>query len=263
MIYCVSVSGGAGSTIALHRTVEKHGPESVVAVFADTNTEHHSLYASLHHLKTVDLPGVEFVWLTNDGMDIWDVFNKYNYIKKGGTGCKASLELKKKPLDTYMLKRFGVGGCIKVSGLDHTEQDRIERFDRVHKLLGFDTWHPLNEPPFISPCEQVEMLKGWGYPDQKMYEKGYPHNNCGGGCVLAGISQWVGLYHDFQDTFMYHMEKEAEFFKRTGYCILRNRRGGETKPLLLSELVDRIKNDDLAGLQEFRSTCGCMTPNDE
>lgn len=263
MIYYVSLSGGAGSTVALQRAVDRYGIENVVAVFADTNSEHASLYASLTHLKTVHLPDVEYVWLSNDGLNIWDVFDKFAYIKKGGTGCKASLELKKKPLDKYMIERFGVGGCVKVSGLDHTEQDRIERFDRVHKAMGFDTWHPLNEPPYMTPCDQVNQLIEWGFPDQKMYEKGYPHNNCGGGCVLAGISQWVGLYHDFPETFTYHMEREAAFFTRTGYCILRNRRGGDTKPLLLSELVERIKNDDLAGLQEFRSTCGCMTPADE
>jgi hypothetical protein len=258
-MHCVvSVSGGAGSTVAAHRAVDRYGPEGVTLVFADTNSEHPSLYASVTHMIDKALPNVEFVWL-NDGRNIWDVFNQFSYIKKGGTGCKASLELKKKPLDAFMKSRWKPGECIKVTGPDFTEEDRIARFDRVHTEMGYATWHPLTEKPLLNSCAQVEQVMDWGYPRQEMYEKGYPHNNCGGGCILAGISQWVGLYHDFPETFQYHQEREAAFFEKTGYCILRNRRGGDTKPLLLSELVQRIKEDDLAGLSEFRSTCSCMT----
>jgi len=261
MHYLVSISGGAGSTVAAWRTIQKVGAANVTLVFADTNTEDPSLYASLTYLANTHMPDVEFVWL-NDGRNIWDVFNQFNYIKKGGTGCKASLELKKKQLDSFRDSRWKPGEVINVTGLDHTETDRIARFDRVFAEKGHITWHPLTDPPYLNSCQQVEQIIEWGYPAQVMYENGYPHNNCGGACVLAGISQWVGLYHDFPDTFNYHMCKEAEFFARTGYCILRDRRGGDTKPLLLSELKKRILRNDLSGLQEFRSTCSCMTPEE-
>ncbi len=74
-----------------------------------------------------------------------------------------------------------------------------------------------------------------------------------------------GLYDllEIDDAFRYHAEQEAIFFQRTGYCILRDRRGGTVKPLTLLELEKRILANDLAGLQEFRSTCGCMVPGPE
>lgn len=258
--YAVSVSGGAGSTVAAHRAVERHGAKNVTLVFADTNSEDASLYESLLFMANKALPDVEFVWLKNEGRTIWDVFHSHGFIKRGGSNCKASLELKRKPLDEFMNSRWGPGNAIKVSGLDFTEDDRIRRFDRCHNEMGYQTWHPLTEPQLLTACDQVELVRKWGYPEQVMYEKGYPHNNCGGGCVLAGISQWVGLYHDFPERYRYHAEQEELFFKRTGYCILRDRRGGTTKPLTLKELEKRILANDMVGMQEFRSTCSCMTP---
>jgi hypothetical protein len=261
MHYVASVSGGAGSTVAAHRCVELH-PEHTTLVFADTNSEHPSLYESIRYMRDVALPHIEFVWI-NDGRNIWDVFNQYGYMKFGGTGCKASLELKKNPLDGFFHARWRKGTAIAVTGLDYTEQDRIGRFDKQMNANGYATWHPLSEPPLMNSCQQVEQVNAWGYPEQTMYKHGYPHNNCGGACVLAGISQWVGLKSDFPEKFEEAKQEELKFFERTGYCILRDRRGGTTKPMLLADLEKRIENNDLAGLSEFRSTCSCMTPSED
>lgn len=262
MHYMVSVSGGAGSTVAAHKTVDKHGPENVTLVFADTNCEHPTLYEAILYMKEVALPQVPFIWL-NDGRNIWDVFNQFGYMKQGGTKCKASLELKRKPLDdTAAELKAKYGSLTQVTGLDATEPDRIERFDKLKKSQEYETYHPLASDFRMIPCQQIQYVRDLGYPEQVMYSKGFPHNNCGGGCVLAGLSQWVGLYQDFPDTFEYHKQKEAEFNAKTGYGILRDRRGGTTKTMLLSELEERIKTNDLKGLTEFRSTCGCMTPDD-
>jgi hypothetical protein len=265
MHYRVSVSGGAGSTLAAHICVKTRGAANTTLVFADTNCEDPSLYASLHHMIQVALPNVEFVWLTNGGRNIWDVFHSEGFIKRGGGNCKASLELKRKPLDTFTRERWPDPSTVTiVTGLDLTEEDRISRFNRVHLEKGYATWHPLAEQQhFLTPCDQVNRVRELGYPEQVMYQHGYPHNNCGGGCVLAGVSQWVGLYRDFPERFRYHAEQEDIFFKKTGYCILRDRRGGTVKPLTLLELEKRILADDLSGLQEFRSTCACMTPDAE
>ena len=260
LTYVVRVSGGAGSTVAAHRCVEKHGAKNTVLLFADTNSEDESLYASMRYMRDHALKDVEMVWLKNDGQNIWDIFEKHRCIKTL-TGCKASYELKKRPLDEYVRSRWpDLARTVAVTGLDFTEEDRVQRFDAVFHARGQKTWHPLTERPFLNSCQQVEMVESWGYPKQLMYEKGYPHNNCSGGCVLAGISQWVGLYRDFPERFRYHAQREAAFFARTGYSILRDRRGGTSKPMTLLDLEQRILSDDLKGLSEFRSTCGCMTP---
>ena len=261
--YVCSVSGGAGSTVAAHRCVERHGSENVTLVFADTNSEDESLYRSVEYMRDVALSGTEFVWIKNNGRDIWDVFNEFGWMKKGGNNCKASLELKRKPLDEFMSSRWAQWTAVKVSGLDFSEKDdRIPRFDAAVAKVGFSTWHPLLDAPILGSCAQVNLVESWGYPKQVLYEKGYPHNNCGGACVLAGISQFVGLLSDFPERYSYHEKKEKEFFEKTGYPILRNRRGGKTQPMTLSELRLRVESGDTEGLREFRSTCSCMTPEE-
>jgi len=56
MKYIVSVSGGAGSTVAAHRTVDKHGIENTILLFADTRSEHPDLYKMLDHMDKVLKP---------------------------------------------------------------------------------------------------------------------------------------------------------------------------------------------------------------
>lgn len=261
MKYVVSVSGGAGSTIAAHRAVEKHGEDAVVLLFADTNSEDPSLYESIRYMRDVALKGVEFWWF-NDGRNIWDVFNQYGFIRGVG-GCKASLILKRQVLDNFIKDNWSPGQCTCVTGLGWDEEDRIARFDK--SKAPHLTWHPLTEKPWLTHQQEVELVNSWGYPRQLMYEMGYPHNNCGGGCVLAGISQWVGLYHDQPERFKYHRDQEAAFRERTGtsFTILKDRRGGVFKPLPLVDLEQRILSNDLNNLVEFRSTCACMTPGEE
>jgi len=128
MIYVVSVSGGAGSTLALERAIEKHGIDKVVAVFADTNTEHEDLYDLLNHIKTRH-PNLSFVWLDNDGMDIWDCFDKYGMISTPNGACKASLELKQKPIAKWVKENCDPKTHIICSGLEFSEPERMQRFD--------------------------------------------------------------------------------------------------------------------------------------
>ena len=75
-----------------------------------------------------------------------------------------------------------------------------------------------------------------------------------------GAKNTVLLFADTNSEDESLSQREAAFFARTGYSILRDRRGGTSKPMTLLDLEQRILSDDLKGLSEFRSTCGCMTP---
>lgn len=261
MKYVVSVSGGAGSILAAHRTVEMYGSENVVLLFADTNSEHESLYEGLEYMRDVMLPNCEFVWLNKGGRNIWDVFDETGMIRTARGGCKASLILKQEALDSWVQNHFSPDECVRVTGLDWSEEDRIERTNL--RLSPYKVIYPMTEPPRLNPCQQVELVEQMGYPKQWMYHNGYPHNNCAGGCTLAGISQWVGLHKDAPDVFYRNAEREKEFQdkRNSDFTVLRNRRGGgPTKGMTLYELADRIKAGDVSHLREFRSTCGCMTP---
>lgn len=73
---------------------------------------------------------------------------------------------------------------------------------------------------------------------------GFTHNNCGGMCVRAGQRQWLHLLDVMPERYA---EAEAEEEKLRGQLgnvsILRDRRGGTTRPLPLRELRVRARTE--------------------
>jgi 3'-phosphoadenosine 5'-phosphosulfate sulfotransferase (PAPS reductase)/FAD synthetase len=267
--YIVSVSGGAGSTVALERCIEQFGYDRVVAVFADTNTEHESLYDLLRAIQERH-PKLEFVWLS-DGRNIWDVFDQHGIIKTPTGACKASLELKQKPIAKWVKENCDPSNDILVSGLEWSEPERRERFDK--RWEPYTCWHPLADAPILSNCQVKDALDEYGYPEQPLYQRRYPHNNCGGGYVLAGHGQWAGLYQDDLPTYRWHQERERLFNEnhRAGkkkWSILRDQgaetiiEGGEVviqkknTPIMLDEFEVLLQTNKI-NLRDFRSACGC------
>jgi hypothetical protein len=98
-----------------------------------------------------------------------------------------------------------------------------------------------------------------------MYADGYPHANCGGACILAGIKQWSGLLRDDPVLFAYHEQKEQEFLAelrkrgRTEITILKDRRGGEVRNLSLQQLREELEQGIRKPTDTWKvSTCSCM-----
>jgi hypothetical protein len=270
MRYIVSVSGGAGSTLALERCIEKHGVQNTVAIFADTNTESKSLYLLLKHIQA-RFPDLLFVHLT-DGRNIWDVFDQFGIIKTPTGACKASLELKQKPIAEWVKTNATPKTCVMVSGLDWQEPERIARFNK--RWEPFACWHPLEDDPKISSCQIQDEVTALGYPEQELYTRRYPHNNCGGGCVLAGHGQWAGLYQDDIEAYRWHQEREKQFNEshRAGkkeWAILRDQ--AQKVVIEPGQVVTKKKNtpipldvfetlllENKINLRDFRSSCGCF-----
>jgi len=269
--FIVSVSGGAGSTIALERCIEKHGYKNTIAIFADTKSEHGTLYKLLDFIEERH-PELELIRLS-DGRDIWDVFDESGIIKTPKFGaCKASLELKQKPIAQWVRDNCDPSFHILVSGLEWTEPERIERFSA--RWEPYQCWHPLTDAPILSNCQVKDAIKDLGYPTQSLYERRYPHNNCGGACVLAGMGQWAGLREDDPELFKYSKEREAQFnaLHRQGkkpFTVLKDQSAKpiidedgnmsmkkKSTPISLVELEQRILTNDV-NLRDFRSSCGC------
>lgn len=248
----VNVSGGNGSAIALMRCIERFGAENVDAVFADTRSEHPDLYRFLDDLERV--AGVTIARLS-DGRDIWRVFDGASYIKAGNGACKASVELKAVALARYVADRYAHDECQIATGLNWMEPERQERLSK--RLAPYPVIYPLNWEPRLGRCAEIAHLESIGLKPCAMYDLGYPHNNCHGACVLAGIGQWIGVMRDFPSVFARAEAWEAQFTARTGFTILRDRRGGDTRPYPLSEL----RADVAAGRADddgFREACNCM-----
>jgi hypothetical protein len=91
------------------------------------------------------------------------------------------------------------------------------------------------------------------------YNLGFRHDNCNGGCVLAGQAQWAGLLDENPEHFAYCELRERAFYERTGFSVLRDRRGGRTRSYPLF-MLRADKENGRRFPDTWRSTCGCMIP---
>ena len=248
----VDVSGGAGSAIAWKRCLDWYGADRVVPVFADTKTEHEDLYRFLADLEQAFGQKIERL---ADGRDIWDVFLKSKMIKvmNAGGACKASIELKQKPL----AKHFEESDCDAIAvGLEATEAERIKAFrDKIGHVI-----FPLVATPMLSDCEIKDEITKLGIELPALYADNYTHNNCGGFCVLAGLGQWAQNYKRDPETFAAMEKRENEFMQLTdGFTVLRKTTNGITQAYPLHQLREDVESG-VKFPQDWKSNCSCMTP---
>lgn len=260
MTYLINASGGAGSTLAGIRCMDRFGKDACDWVFADTKSEHPDLYNLLDAVEQKYGIGIKRL---SDGRDVWDVFFQSRCIKVRNGGCKAAVELKHKPLDAYRDAHYTPDTCVVVVGMSWMEPERIARIER--RQAPFKCLFPLTWDKRLSKCEEIAELEALGLPTPSLYTRGHQHNNCAGACVLAGHAQWVGLLQDDPERFHRYAQKEAEWRKATDndgtngrdFSILHDRReGGPRRSMTLLELQARY--DAGESFREWRSTCNCM-----
>lgn len=253
MLYIVNVSGGLTSYEALRRTVERHSIEQTRAVFADTRKEDADLYRFLD--DTERLTGVSITRLA-DGRTPWEVCRAERVITMQQM-APCSRILKHEVIDRWVTETFGEKPKTLVFGFDWSEPHRAERIAR--RLAPTPTWCPLAEPPYVTKHDIAAALRALGVQPPQMYAQGFSHNNCGGKCVRAGISHFVHLYRvrpaDYAE--MEHEEQAIRVYLDKDISVLKDRRGGETKPLTLKALREGIE----AGEQyesDLWGGCGCF-----
>lgn len=204
MKYVVYVSGGRASFEALRRTVDRHGREAVDAVFTDTRIEDADLYRFLDDIERVlAIPITRLA----DGRDIWQVFKDRRVL--GNTLMDTCSEtLKRKPALRYVKSRYKPGDATLVLGLDWQEPHRIERVAANYGRLGYATWFPLTDAPYLWEADYDRILKQHGIEVPRLYQLGFSHNNCGGGCVKAGKYQWRHLWETLPDRYLWWEQNE-------------------------------------------------------
>lgn len=249
----VSVSGGSASAVVWKRCLDAYGPQRVVPVFADTNSEHADTYRFLVDCERV--LGQELTRL-NDGRNIWDVFHQTGMLRIARVNaCKASIELKQKPLDRFKKNSNLDATAI---GLEFLEGERMR--DHIAKRSGETLLFPLSCRPYLSECEIHDEVRTWGIEPPKVYEEGQPHNNCRKyGCILAGVAQWANDVKNNPEGFNYSADREAEFYEKTGFSVCRDQSGGEVKSYPLRQLAEDVKSGKKFR-DDWRSQCSCMEP---
>jgi hypothetical protein len=108
--------------------------------------------------------------------------------------------------------------------------------------------------------DTVAELRRRGLTPPRLYDLGYEHNNCGGFCFKAGQRQFAHLLRQDRPRYLYHEGKEQEMREYLGkdISILRDRRGGVTRPMTLRAFRLRLEDDQDYDQLDAGSACDCM-----
>ncbi len=253
--YIVNVSGGLTSFEALRRTIARHGKENTCAIFADTSIEDEDLYRFLDDQERYfDMKIIRL----KDGRTPWQVMKDRRVITMQFM-APCSQELKREPVERYIKREFGAS-IVRVFGMEWSEIDRMERLRAA--LLPQPVWFPLAERPYVDKCHIAADLEKIGIKVPRLYDLGFTHNNCGGGCVKAGQAHWAHLFYTLPERYDLWETKEEDIRQHLekNVSILKDRRGGQATPMSLREFRERLQAGDTDYDKSDWGGCGCFAP---
>jgi hypothetical protein len=238
--HIVSVSSGLGSAFAWKIICDRYGTENVTGVFTDVNGEHPDNYRFLaeiqYHL------GSRLVKITNDGRTIWDVMIENRFLANTRIDLCSRILKREAGLD-WLKQHADPADTIFYLGIDWTE---VHRLDRAQPRWAEDGWTvraPMCEPPYPGKAEAQAWLDEVGIRRPALYDMGFSHANCGGGCVKAGIRDFKKLLQADRAWYVNWWEAGEERVRRhlgKDVSILRDRTGSRTRPMTLRELRERV-----------------------
>ena len=255
--HVVMWSGGITSWATARHVIAEHGTASTVLLFADTNAEDEDLYA-FNEQATAQL-GVPLTRVADpQERDPWQVFEDKRWL--GNTRiAQCSHVLKQEPCRIWLKDNTDPASTVVYVGIDWTETHRLPAI-----VNGWAPWTvdaPLTRPPYRDKEQLLAEAKTAGLIRPRLYRLGFSHNNCGGACVKGGQAQWARLLNVFPERYARAERAETKMRALLGkdVSILRDRTGGDTKPLTLAALRQRIEEqpDQLDLFDE--GGCGCFT----
>lgn len=253
-------SSGAGSWAAAKRTVEHHGASEVTLLFADTNTEDADNYRFLH--EAAANVGAPLVVLDNGGRTIWDVFHERRFL--GNTRADpCSDALKRKPMRAWLEQHCDPDATAVVLGFGWEEAHRFRRAQGYWEPWRIEA--PMCDEPYLFKPQVLDWLRAEGIEPPRLYAQGFEHANCGGGCVKAGQAQFRTLLRERPDTYAEWEAQEQAVRDHLGadVSILRDRTGGDTRPLTLRALRERLEREPSLFDAADEGSCSCLLPPEE
>lgn len=258
MKHVAMFSSGVGSAVAAWRVAQRYGTDDLTLLFADVNGEHHDNYRFLEEAS--EWIGVAPTIIANDGKTIWDIFRQERYL--GNTRIDpCSKLLKRVPMRRWLDQNCAPAATVAYIGFDWTEEHRRHNAGRYWAPWTMDC--PLMWEPMLDKADAMALLSDVGIEPPWLTRQGFPHANCGGGCVKAGIGQFKHLLKVAPETYAQWEREEAALRQSLGdVAILRDRRGGTTKPLSLRNLRLRVEAEPTLFAGEDWGGCGCLTPTE-
>jgi hypothetical protein len=262
MKHIVMFSGGIGSWATAKWVADNYGTDDLFLVFTDVKGSNDSPHVGEDEdtyrfiedaAKNV---GGTLIHL-NEGRDIWEVFKDRRFLGNSRL-ANCSHELKQKPARKWLEENCDPKETIVYVGIDWMETHRLPAI--VKNYLPYKAVAPLTKPPFLDKEQLIEMARAEGLQTPRLYDLGFSHNNCGGGCVRAGQGQFKKLFDVMPERFATWEVKEQEMREFLGkdVAILSETVAGVKKPLPLIELRKRIeKQPEQIDLFDIGG-CGCF-----
>ena len=251
--YVVQLSGGAASYIAARLIIDECGPSGVTLLFADTKIEDPDLYRFLRDVeRRLNIPITRIA----EGRTPWEVFFDERMIGNSRIDPCSKI-LKRKILRKWLKENAPPDDFTVVIGYDANEEHRFGPLQERYKPWRVRA--PLIERGLFKE-RVLSMVEADGLKLPALYAIGFQHNNCGGRCIKGGQAQWALLLDHFPERYAEDERNEEEFRRRTGkdVSILKDRRGGKTRPLTLRQFREwRETEPSLIDWQEWGG-CGCL-----
>jgi hypothetical protein len=256
MQHVVMFSGGVGSWAAAKRVAATHGTANLTLLFTDTKMEDPDLYRFL--AESAANVGGELVTLA-DGRTPWEVFKDVRYL--GNTRIDPCSKILKRELSAAWLQEH----CDPTDttcyvGIDWSEEHRFTRLRERWAARGWTYEAPMCEAPYLTKRQVFEWLAAEGLKRPRLYDLGFPHNNCGGFCIKAGQGHFAQLLETMPERYAEHEAQEEALRAHLGkdVAILRDRRKGHEGPLPLRVFRQRLEAAPDAVDRFDIGGCGCF-----
>jgi len=250
--HVVMFSGGIGSWAAAKRVAASHGTEGMTLLFADTKIEDADLYRFIRE-AAVNV-GAPLVTLA-EGRTPWEVFRDKRFLGNPRVDLCSRI-LKREVLDSWLAEHGDPETTTVYVGIDWSEVHRIERLAERRKPWRYEA--PLCDPPYLTKDDCLAWARREGLEPPRLYALGFAHNNCGGGCVKAGIGHFAHLAKALPDVFAEWEANEEKMRNQLGdVSILRDRADGGNARLTLRTLRERVEAGREIDMFEIGG-CGCF-----
>lgn len=185
----VALSGGKASAYCAKWALDNYPKEAVVFYFNDTKWEHPDLYRFMGDLsRHFDHPITD----DSDGRSPEQLFRDNRALASN------MMPFCSRILKAERLQKFYKNGDCLVFGIGMEERHRAERIVGVYQKVAAKTKRDLRVKfPLITEGVSGRDVDRWlgsaGIKQPALYDLGFGHNNCSGGCVRAGKKAWALL----------------------------------------------------------------------
>lgn len=207
MSIIVTVSGGKASAYCASWAFKHFSKEDVVLYFNGTKWEHPDLYRFINDLEKFFNHSIV---KDSDGRSPEDVFyDRYFLANNRVPLCSRILKAER-------LQNYYKDGDTLVFGIDSLEEHRATRLVQVYQVIAAkkNKYCKLRFPLIENKVSQNKIdafINSMGIKIPMMYNLGFTHNNCSGGCVRAGKKQWKLLLDTMPEVYAERERVEEEF----------------------------------------------------